>query len=58
LGVLGLLLIVAADTNLAFFSSIDSLLFATVFLFAFVGSTSYQLWSLRWFYLQWLISDG
>jgi len=58
LGVLGLLSIVAADTNVAFFSGIDSLLVATVFLFAFVGSTSYQLWSLRWFYLQWLISDG
>ena len=52
LGVLGLISVVAADTNVAFFAGVESLLVATVFLFAFVISTSYQLWSLRWFYLQ------
>ena len=57
LGVFGLISVVAADTNVAFFAGIESLLFATVFLFAFVISISYQLWTLRWFYLQRLVSD-
>ena len=57
LGVIGLLCVVAAETDLAFFADVDGLLFATAFLFVFVGSTSYQLWSLRWFYLQKLVSD-
>ena len=58
LGVLGLVTVVAADTNIAFFAGIDSLLFATVFLFAFVISIAYQLWSSRWFYIKLLIADG
>jgi len=58
LGVVGLVAVVAADTNVAFLAGVDSLPFATAFLFAFVLSISYQLWSLRWFYLRLLISDG
>lgn len=58
LGVVGLVAVVAADTDLAFLAGVDSLPFATAFLFAFVLSISYQLWSLRWFYLQLLTSDG
>jgi hypothetical protein len=57
LGVLGLMTVVAADTNVPLFASVDSLVFATVFLFAFAASTSYQLWSMRWFYLRWLLPD-
>lgn len=57
LAVLGLTAVVAADTDIAFFAGIDSLLIATVFLFAFVLSTIYQLWSLRWFYLKLLAAD-
>lgn len=57
LGVLGLVTVVAADTDVAFFAGVDSLLLATLFLSAFVVSTSYQLWSLRWFYLRWLFHD-
>lgn len=57
LGVLGLITVVAADTNVGFFAGIDSLLFATVFLFAFGASICYQLWSLRWFYLQRVVSS-
>jgi DNA-binding transcriptional ArsR family regulator len=58
LGVVGLVAVVAADTDLGFLAGVDSLPFATAFLFAFVLSISYQLWSLRWFYLQLLTSDG
>ena len=58
LGVIGLVAVVAADTDVAFFTGVDSLPFATAFLFAFILSISYQLWSLRWFYLQLLTSDG
>ena len=57
LGVLGLATVVAADTDIAFFAGVDSLLLATVFLFAFVLSTAYQLWSFRWFYLRLLTAD-
>ncbi|TKX56136.1 hypothetical protein EXE42_00835 [Halorubrum sp. SP3] len=57
LGVLGLITVVAADTDIAFFAEVESLLFATVFLFAFVISISYQLWTLRWFYLQKFASE-
>jgi DNA-binding transcriptional ArsR family regulator len=57
LGVVALVTVLAADTDLAFFAGVDSLVFATVFLFAFALSTSYQLWSLRWFYLRWLMPD-
>ncbi|QAU14408.1 hypothetical protein EKH57_13515 [Halorubrum sp. BOL3-1] len=58
LGVLGLIAVVAADTDIAFFAGVESLPFATAFLFAFVISISYQLWTLRWFYLQKVVSES
>ena len=57
LGVIGLIAVVAADTNIAVLAEVDSLLLATTFLFAFVVSISYQLWSLRCFYLRWLLYE-
>jgi len=56
-GVLGLISVVAADTDIAFLAGMDSLLFATAFLFVFVFSTVYQMWSQRWFYLRLLSPD-
>ena len=58
LGVLALISVVAADTDLAFLAGVESLLFATVFLFVFVLSISYQLWTLRWFYFKKVVSEG
>jgi hypothetical protein len=55
LGVIALITILAADTNFTFFAGVESLVFATVFLFVFAISTLYQMWSMRWLYLRWLL---
>lgn len=56
LGVLGLVFVVLADTEIAVFVGVESLLIATVFLFVFTASMIYQLWTRRWFYLRALVA--
>ena len=57
IGVVGLVAVVLADTDVAAFAGVDSLLVATVFLFVLASSTAYQLWSRRWFYLRSFVSE-
>jgi len=51
LGTLSLFLVVLSLTDVPFVSAVDPLVFASVFLALIAGSTLYQLWSRRWFYL-------
>jgi DNA-binding transcriptional ArsR family regulator len=56
LGVVALCLVVTSGANVAVFSAIPPLAWATVFLAVFAGSAAFQLWSRRWFYLKQLLS--
>ncbi|WP_340100075.1 DUF7344 domain-containing protein [Salinibaculum salinum] len=57
LGVFSLIAVVLAETDIAAFAGIESLLVATAFLFVFAASTAYQFWTRRWFYLRALVAD-
>ncbi len=56
LAVVSLLLIVAANADVPLVSRIPTLALATGFLVLIGLSTSYQLWSRRWFYLRTLLN--
>lgn len=57
LGVFGLVSIVLSEVSTPLLNAVEPLLIATLFLFVFAGSTAYQLWSRRWFYLRTLASS-
>lgn len=52
IGVMSLLLIVLAETNVPVVSALDPVVVATVFLLGFACSTAYQLWTRRWLYVR------
>jgi hypothetical protein len=56
LGVVGLCTVVAASVGVPFFSAVESVFWASLFLVVFAVSVAYQLWKRRWFYLRPLFS--
>ena len=57
LGVLALLTVIAVKTGVPLLARVPTLAVASVFLAVIAASTSYQLWSRRWFYLRSLFGD-
>jgi hypothetical protein len=55
LGTISLLSIVLASTDTPLVSTVDPLLWASLFLVVIAVSTLYQFWSRRWLYLQQLL---
>ena len=56
IGVMSLLVVVAANTGFPFVADVPTLAWASCFLALFAGSACYQLWSRRWFYLRQLLA--
>lgn len=56
IGVMALLVVVAANVGVPFVSNVPTLAWASAFLGLFAVSVGYQLWSRRWFYVQQLVS--
>lgn len=58
LGVIALISIVGAQTDVPLLGGVPVLLLASGFLALFAVTTAYQMWTLRWFYMRALLADG
>jgi uncharacterized protein with GYD domain len=58
LGVVALVSIIAAQTDAPLVGTLPVLLVASAFLVLFAVATTYQMWTLRWFYMRSLLSDS
>ncbi|MFA9518100.1 hypothetical protein ACERIT_12920 [Halopenitus sp. H-Gu1] len=58
IGIVSLVSVVASLAGIPLVDAVDPLLWASGFLVVFVGSTLYQLWSLRWYLRQLIVGSS